>query len=118
MPEQPQFMELLQPLQQQIEAIVNIREGNRASPYFNHLSAISESIGALAWITVPTKPHKHVEDMYGSAVYWGNRVLKEYKETSVLCSYRLKVNFMLTGAVQGPKTSRMDEIILSNHEGS
>lgn len=73
-------MQLLKPLQEQLQAVDELRDANRASPYFNHLSAISESIPALAWVTLPAKPHKHVEEMYGTAQYWGNRVLKEYRE--------------------------------------
>jgi adenylyl cyclase-associated protein len=76
----PIFMELLKPLQQMISAISDIREANRSSPVFNHLSAVSESIGVLAWVTVDPKPHKHVEESLNSAQFWGNRVLKEYKE--------------------------------------
>ena len=63
-----------------ISAISDIREANRSSPVFNHLSAVSESIGVLAWVTVDPKPHKHVEESLNSAQFWGNRVLKEYKE--------------------------------------
>lgn len=79
-PDGPQLMELLKPLQDQISEIVTLRDESRASPFFNHLSAISESIGVLAWVTIDTKPHKHVEEMYGSAQYWGNRVLKEFRD--------------------------------------
>ena len=76
----PAMMELLKPLQDSITAVNDLRDANRGSPVFNHLSAVSESIGVLAWVTIDTKPHKHVEDMAGSAQYWGNRVLKEFKD--------------------------------------
>lgn len=76
----PIFMQLLKPLQESITAVSDIRDANRGSPVFNQLSAVSESIGVLAWVTVDPKPHKHVEESLGSAQYWGNRVLKEYKE--------------------------------------
>jgi len=76
----PVFMQLLKPLQESISSVSDIRDANRPSPFFNHLSAVSESIGVLAWVTVDPKPHKHVEESLGSAQYWGNRVLKEYKE--------------------------------------
>jgi adenylyl cyclase-associated protein len=79
----PAFMELLKPLQESISAVSDIRDANRGSPVFNHLSAVSESIGVLAWVTVDPKPHKHVEESLGSAQYWGNRVLKEYKDKLV-----------------------------------
>jgi adenylyl cyclase-associated protein len=73
-------MELLKPLQESISAISDIRDANRGSPVFDQLSAVSESIGVLAWVTVEPKPHKHVDESLGSAQYWGNRVLKEYKD--------------------------------------
>lgn len=76
----PVMMELLQPLQDAIKAVNDLRDANRGSPAFNHLSAVSESIGVLGWVMVDTKPYKHVEDMAGSAQYWGNRVLKEFKD--------------------------------------
>lgn len=43
---------LLQPTSQYITAIQEYREKHRVSPYFNHLSAISESIPALGWVAV------------------------------------------------------------------
>jgi len=73
-------MELLKPLQDSITVITELREKNRGSPVFNQLSAVSESIAVLAWVTLESKPHKYVEDQRASAQYWGNRVLKEYKE--------------------------------------
>lgn len=49
---QSEQMALLQPTSQQITAIQEYREKHRTSPFFNHLSAISESIPALGWVTV------------------------------------------------------------------
>ncbi|PQE29175.1 adenylyl cyclase-associated protein [Rutstroemia sp. NJR-2017a BBW] len=74
------FLQLIKPLQESISAVNDIRDANRGSPFFNHLSAVSESIGVLAWVTVDTKPYKHIDDSLGSAQYYGNRVLKEYKD--------------------------------------
>ena len=75
-----QLMKLIKPLQDAISEISEVRDAGRGSPVFNQLSAVSESIGVVAWVTVDSKPHKHVEESLGSAQYWGNRVLKEYKE--------------------------------------
>jgi adenylyl cyclase-associated protein len=72
-----EFMELLKPMQDGIVSANDIRDANRGSPTFNQLSTVSESISFLAWVTLDTKPHKHVEECEG---YWGNRVLKEFKE--------------------------------------
>ncbi|KAI9745809.1 MAG: hypothetical protein M1818_000490 [Claussenomyces sp. TS43310] len=76
----PVYMELLTPLQEEISVVNKIRDANRGSPVFNHLSTIAEGIQVLAWITLENKPYKHVEDCLGSAQYWGNRVLKEFKD--------------------------------------
>ena len=58
----------------------DIREANRASPYFNHLTMISESIGMLAWITIDQGPADHIRDTFDTAQYFGNTVIKNYKE--------------------------------------
>lgn len=79
------FLKLIKPLQDSFTAIDEIRKANRTSPYFNNLSAVSESIGVLAWVTMDSKPYKHVEESLGSAQYYGNRVLKDAKEKSVVC---------------------------------
>jgi adenylyl cyclase-associated protein len=65
------------------DTINNIRESNRASPLFNHLSAIAEGIVTLGWFFEP-KPADFVGDMLGGIQYYGNKVLKEYKEKYVL----------------------------------
>jgi adenylyl cyclase-associated protein len=77
----PVLMQLLKPLQESITAVSDIRDANRSHAQFNQLSAVSESISVLAWVTMDPKPHKHVEECLGSAQYWGNRVLKEFKDT-------------------------------------
>lgn len=61
------------------DSINNIRENARASPFFNHLSAISEGIVALGWF-FESKPAEFVTEMMGGIEYYGNKVLKEYKE--------------------------------------
>lgn len=49
---QNDIMSLLKPTSDSIIAIQEFRERNRTSQFFNHLSAISESIPALGWVTV------------------------------------------------------------------
>lgn len=65
---------------QNIEGITNLREKNRQSEFFNHLSAISESIGALGWIAVSPAPSPFVKDMNDAAQFYTNRVLKDWRE--------------------------------------
>ncbi|XP_073827477.1 adenylyl cyclase-associated protein 1 isoform X3 [Musca autumnalis] len=79
-PDQNKQMELLKPTSDQITAIQDFREKHRASPFFNHLSAISESIPALGWVCVSPTPGPHVKEMNDAGQFYTNRVLKEWKE--------------------------------------
>lgn len=73
-------MEILKDLQAMMGAVNDIREANRGSPLFTHLTTVSEGIAVLAWITIDPKPADYVAEILGSAQYHGNRVIKEYKE--------------------------------------
>ncbi|KAF3833886.1 hypothetical protein F7725_025090 [Dissostichus mawsoni] len=64
-----------------IHEIQSFRERNRGSNLFNHLSAVSESIPALGWVAVCQKPGPYVKELNDSAIFYTNRVLKDYKET-------------------------------------
>ncbi|CAG8958475.1 hypothetical protein HYFRA_00009789 [Hymenoscyphus fraxineus] len=78
----PMFMELLKPLQEAISDVNEVRDKNRSKKeIWHHLSAVSESISVIAWVTLESKPAKMIEDCLPSAEYWGNRVLKEFKES-------------------------------------
>ncbi|KAF2882039.1 hypothetical protein ILUMI_24139 [Ignelater luminosus] len=79
-PTQAEQIHLLQPTSQHISAIQDFREKNRTSPYFNHLSAISESIPALGWVTVSPAPSPYVKEMNDAGQFYTNRVLKDWKE--------------------------------------
>ncbi|KAJ6116795.1 hypothetical protein N7512_006520 [Penicillium capsulatum] len=76
---EPQHPELMTDLHKASDNINNVRESNRASPLFNHLSAIAEGIVALGWF-FESKPAGFVTDMINGIDYYGNKVLKEYKE--------------------------------------
>ncbi|XP_055321729.1 adenylyl cyclase-associated protein 1 [Sitodiplosis mosellana] len=79
-PAQAQLATLLKPTSDQISAIQEYREKHRTSPFFNHLSAISESIPALGWVCVAPTPGPHVKEMNDAGQFYTNRVLKEWKE--------------------------------------
>ncbi|KAI9780406.1 MAG: hypothetical protein M1816_002864 [Peltula sp. TS41687] len=76
----PLYMEILTELQRQMGSVGDFREMNRGSPFFSHLSAVSEGIRVLGWITVEPKPADYIAETFSSAQFFGNRVLKEYKE--------------------------------------
>lgn len=80
-PAQTEMQDLLKPISDHIQEIQNFRERNRGSSFFNHLSAVSESIPALGWVAVNIKPGPYVKEMNDAATFYTNRVLKDYKET-------------------------------------
>ncbi|KAG8442344.1 hypothetical protein GDO86_011226 [Hymenochirus boettgeri] len=80
-PSQTEEAFALKPISEQILAIQSFRERNRGSNFFNHLSAISESIPALGWIAMSPKPGPYVKEMTDAATFYTNRVLKDYKST-------------------------------------
>lgn len=48
-------MTLLGPTQQALMKVTEIKESNRASKQFNHLSEVAEGIPALAWVTLVSR---------------------------------------------------------------
>lgn len=77
---QNDVMIFLKPTSDIIAAIQDFREKNRASTFFNHLSAISESIPALGWVAVSPTPAPYVKEMNDAGQFYTNRVLKDWKE--------------------------------------
>lgn len=71
---------LMQPVSKAIQQVQAFREQNRTSKQFNHLSAVSESVPALGWVAMAPKPGPYVKEMQDAAMFYTNRVLKEYKE--------------------------------------
>uniref|UniRef100_A0A8B9LE60 C-CAP/cofactor C-like domain-containing protein n=1 Tax=Astyanax mexicanus TaxID=7994 RepID=A0A8B9LE60_ASTMX len=67
-------------MQIMIQQVQSFREQNRSSPHFNHLSAVSESVPALGWVAMSPKPGPYVKEMQDAAMFYTNRVLKDYKE--------------------------------------
>lgn len=74
------YQDLLKPINEALMAVSAIKDANRGSSDFNQLSAVSEGIMVLAWVTVASRPFKQVEESLGAAQFFGNRVLKEFKD--------------------------------------
>nr|XP_033811569.1 adenylyl cyclase-associated protein 1 isoform X2 [Geotrypetes seraphini] len=79
-PSENELSSFLAPLSEQILKVQNFREKNRGSKAFNHLSAVGESVPALGWVAVAPKPGPYVKEMNDAAMFYTNRVLKEYKD--------------------------------------
>ncbi|XP_041664929.1 adenylyl cyclase-associated protein 1 [Cheilinus undulatus] len=71
---------IMQPVSAIVVQVQAFREKNRSSPLFNHLSAVSESVPALGWVAVAPKPCPYVKEMQDAAMFYTNRVLKDFKE--------------------------------------
>ncbi|BHF60319.1 F-actin-capping protein subunit alpha [Sparganum proliferum] len=76
-PDDSNLSKLLAPCSAAIQKVIEFKDSNRKSTYFNHLAAVAESVAALGW---PSQPAKHIEDMVESGKFYSNRVLKEYKD--------------------------------------
>ncbi|KAM9321564.1 adenylyl cyclase-associated protein 1 [Gastrophryne carolinensis] len=79
-PDEKELSVLLTPLSSKIQSVQEFREKNRGSKQFNHLSAISESVPALGWVAVAPKPGPFVKEMNDAAMFYTNRVLKDFKD--------------------------------------
>ncbi|XP_052249173.1 adenylyl cyclase-associated protein 1-like isoform X2 [Dreissena polymorpha] len=80
-PDQNKMMELLKPLSEVISGIQEFRESKRQSPMFNHLSGVSEAIGALGWVSVSPTPGPYVKEMQDAGMFFTNRVIKDHKDS-------------------------------------
>ncbi|CAG5105109.1 Oidioi.mRNA.OKI2018_I69.chr1.g1842.t2.cds [Oikopleura dioica] len=81
-PADSDLQKILEPQVKAITGVTEFREASRRSKYFNHLSAVSEAIPAVSWICVSPTPGPYVKEMSDAAMFYTNRVLKEYRETS------------------------------------
>lgn len=83
-PSQDNLGKVLEMTGKQIQAVIAFRESKRTSPLFNHLSAVSESIPGLSWVAVEPSPAPYCKEMMQAAVFYTNRVLKDYREKDKL----------------------------------
>ncbi|SCU87779.1 LAFA_0E08768g1_1 [Lachancea sp. 'fantastica'] len=74
------FAKSLQPLNEQLLAIGDLKDNNRQSKYFAHLNAVAEGVPLLSWIGVET-PTSVISDFKDAAQFWTNRVLKDFRDS-------------------------------------
>ncbi|KAH8860212.1 Adenylyl cyclase-associated protein 1 [Schistosoma japonicum] len=67
-------------LGKEIEEVVKLKDNNRSNRFFNHLSAVAESVAALGWLSVSPAPAPYIKTMKEAAEFFTNRVIKEYEE--------------------------------------
>ena len=76
---QPILSAVFKPLGSKVDETTKFAENRRASKVFNHLMTVKEGIGCVGWVTVAPKPAPYVKEMGDQALFYGNRVIKEYK---------------------------------------
>jgi adenylyl cyclase-associated protein len=82
-PDQAAFVKLLEPLNNLINEIITIREkAGKVNAQFNHLSTLSEGIGALGWVTVSPTPAPFVNEARAQSEFYSNKILMEFKKTN------------------------------------
>ncbi|KAJ1497056.1 hypothetical protein HMI56_005836 [Coelomomyces lativittatus] len=86
-PEGGQLSNLMMPLSKVIEEIIMFKDKNRASPLVNHLTSVADGIPAFGWVVVEPTPAPYVSEMKDSAQFYGNRVIKQYKDKYVCLSF-------------------------------
>lgn len=62
-----------------MKAVIAFRDSHRTSPFIHHLNAVSESINGLGWVAVEPAPAPYCREMMNAAVFYTNRVLKDYR---------------------------------------
>ncbi|KAF5391473.1 hypothetical protein D9757_001946 [Collybiopsis confluens] len=76
-PDDPTFQSLLTPFNSTIEAINRLKEANRKdTDWFTHLMVVSEASPFVGW----PKPGPHIAEIREQALYYGTRVIKDFKE--------------------------------------
>lgn len=73
------LMKLLEPTSKCVGEVISIRDGNRGNALWNHLSALSEGVPALGWVTVSPTPGPFVNEFKGNSEFYSNKLLREYK---------------------------------------
>ncbi|PAV24323.1 adenylyl cyclase-associated [Pyrrhoderma noxium] len=131
-PDVNSFGKLQEPIAKEVTTIMGVPEKNRKERvWYNHLMVISEGIPSIGWIGIEPKPGPYVAQMKESAEFYGNKVIKEYKEKdpkhvewvrawmSLIEEQRKYVmEFHTTGLVWNPKGVPISEFSSTPASGS
>jgi adenylyl cyclase-associated protein len=83
-PDDRTLMELLKDLQASMEKTDEFRQSNRDPSLRDCLSMVADGVGSLGWVTTGQgggmKPHEHINELFGGAQLYGNKVLKEFRD--------------------------------------
>eukprot|EP00181_Compsopogon_caeruleus_P001485 CAMPEP_0184683780 /NCGR_PEP_ID=MMETSP0312-20130426/12554_1 /TAXON_ID=31354 /ORGANISM="Compsopogon coeruleus, Strain SAG 36.94" /LENGTH=768 /DNA_ID=CAMNT_0027136385 /DNA_START=131 /DNA_END=2437 /DNA_ORIENTATION=- len=92
-PSSEEFAKTITPLSQEMGKVVEIASScDPRDEFFNHLTAIAESVPALGWLAVESKPVSYIADMAGAGEFYLNKVLVTAKGSSNVGDHRQWVN--------------------------
>ncbi|KAF7967661.1 hypothetical protein HWV62_33587 [Athelia sp. TMB] len=108
---------LLDPLVKNIKAIADMKQlGHKERVWANHLAAIADAAPCAGWVAAEPKTVPFIEDIKQSVEYYGNRIIKEFKDKdpkhaqwvrglySVIDGMRVYVKeYHMTGLIWNPK---------------
>uniref|UniRef100_A0A0K0EFA3 Adenylyl cyclase-associated protein n=1 Tax=Strongyloides stercoralis TaxID=6248 RepID=A0A0K0EFA3_STRER len=60
--------------------LVDFKDANRRSNFFNHLSAVAEGAQSTGWLAVKPTPAPFIKDMQEASMFYINRVRKDHKD--------------------------------------
>ncbi len=69
----------MKPLADKVQEVSAFAETRRSSKVFNMLMTVKEGIACAGWVSVSPKPAPYVKEMGDQALFYGNRVIKEFK---------------------------------------
>lgn len=81
-PSQENLAPLLADTSKYMGELNTLKDGSRQSKLFNQISGLAEGISALGWVAMAPKPCPYIKESIGSAQFYTNRVLKDFKETN------------------------------------
>merc|ERR1712063_105 len=78
-PDDATLGKLLTPTSKAVGEVISIRDSNRGNALWNHLSALSEGVPALGWVTVSPTPAPFTNEFKGNSEFYTNKLLREFK---------------------------------------
>ncbi|KAF8626377.1 hypothetical protein AX15_005027 [Amanita polypyramis BW_CC] len=79
-PSQEELLASVEPLNKGIEAMGNVKSGNKKErDWFTHLTFIAEAGPVVGWVLSP-KPAPYISDVKEAVDYYGNKLIKEWKD--------------------------------------
>lgn len=76
-------MECIVGMQSQIIKVDGMVSKNYGSPLRDHLAMVAGGLQCLSWVTLDSKPHELISELFGGAQMYGNKILKKYKDECV-----------------------------------